>query len=185
MIEYTPTPYGPVIEDLNSLPPIQQSTPGPSKPNRDFPWKILVLIILILALFGVGGYKLYYDYTNEKGWFKEKAIGPNITLHIPSGLPMMDPNPNWNDSYAMAICLSKKEAKIFCSDTTTSCKNQLAEFDASAVRLNYVDCSADADTKLICENEGITAWPTWEIGGQKVPGYISLKDLSSLTGCPE
>ena len=61
-------------------------------------------------------------------------------------------------------------------------KKQLTLFEG--VPTFYVECfepGSYRSKKAVCED--IPAFPTWDINGEQVLGYLSLNSLRSLTGC--
>jgi glutaredoxin len=61
------------------------------------------------------------------------------------------------------------------------CKQQKEMFGESFKYVNYVECP---ENQVLCEQMGITGYPTWIINGVHKEGAQSIEELSSLTGCP-
>jgi len=86
---------------------------------------------------------------------------------------------------SLAKCLNEKGAKFYGSDWCGWCKKQKEIFDKASQYLPYIECS-DKETKQItsqCQKAGINAFPTWEFNGQKNPGFKTIQELSTLSGC--
>lgn len=86
--------------------------------------------------------------------------------------------PNYD---ALAKCLSEKNVTMYGTEWCTHCQAQKKMFGSSFQYINFIDCDASKD---ICDREGITVYPTWDIGGHKVSGEMKADALSKLTGCP-
>jgi hypothetical protein len=59
-------------------------------------------------------------------------------------------------------------------------KKQLAELKITETNtrgLDYVDCEREDE---LCASKGVDAYPTWQINGQKYPGYYPLNKLLEL-----
>lgn len=80
----------------------------------------------------------------------------------------------------LAQCLTAKNVKMYGSDTCPHCKNQKEAFEGSFEFINYVECNRQPDE---CQKAGVRAYPTWEIGGNKIEGEQSLSKLAELAGC--
>ncbi len=64
------------------------------------------------------------------------------------------------------------------------CADQKELFQQAADQMPYVECAADGDNAQpeLCQQKGIQAYPTWEIGGQLHLGVQSLNELATMTG---
>ncbi len=64
------------------------------------------------------------------------------------------------------------------------CQDQKAMFGRAAALLPYIECDARSPTgrPQVCEAAGVRAYPTWDIGGQRYEGVLSLDELARLTG---
>ena len=59
-------------------------------------------------------------------------------------------------------------------------KKQLKELNITETDtkgLDYVDCEKEDE---LCASKGVDAYPTWQINGQKYPGYYPLNKLAEL-----
>jgi len=89
--------------------------------------------------------------------------------------------------YTFAQCITDNGAVMYGAYWCPHCAEQKEKFGNSFKNVNYVECSLpDRQGKTqICNEAGITAYPTWEFAnGQKMEGLLSLEELSLLTGCP-
>ena len=80
-----------------------------------------------------------------------------------------------------AKCLTSKGATMYGAVWCGHCKEQKTVFGDSFKYVNYVECP---DVPTVCEQRGITGYPTWIINGEHKEGTQSLQTLSELTGCP-
>lgn len=85
-----------------------------------------------------------------------------------------------------AQCLTESGAKMYGAYWCSHCKDQKAMFEDSWEYVNYVECSlpgGNGQTE-VCQQEGITGYPTWEFAdGSRVSGAIPFEKLSYFTGC--
>ena len=79
-----------------------------------------------------------------------------------------------------ARCLSNKGAIMYGSKYCGHCDNQKKLFGNSFSYINYIECTEQMD---VCEQNGISGVPLWEINGQRYPGEQSLETLSDISGC--
>ncbi len=87
--------------------------------------------------------------------------------------------PNNLDDFAK--CLKNKNVVMYGSEGCSHCKEQKTMFGESFKYVNYVECP---NNQVLCEQMGITGYPTWIINGVQYPGTQSLEKLKELTGCP-
>lgn len=90
------------------------------------------------------------------------------------------------DYDAFAQCLTDNGVKMFGAYWCPHCQNQEKMFGDSWEKVNYIECSLPGGQgqTAFCEQQGITGYPTWEFGdGSRVPGEISLEELSGKSGC--
>jgi len=65
------------------------------------------------------------------------------------------------------------------------CNNQKQVFGAGGARLiNYVECAADGyqSQRNACQEEKISGYPTWKIGGEFYRGEKSIEELIEISG---
>lgn len=79
-----------------------------------------------------------------------------------------------------AECISDSGAILYGTSWCSHCQNQKALFGSTIEKINFIDCGASREA---CSEAGITAYPTWVIGGEKYLGTQSLEKLAQLTGC--
>jgi len=125
-------------------------------------WSTSLKEALVIALLLVGGLHLHFS-----GVF-DAAAGPE------------DPQ-----LQALAIHLAEKGVKFYGAYWCPRCQQQKAEFEASAKRLPYVECSSggrgSALTKA-CAAENVKSYPTWIIGERRLTGLQSPRSLAAATG---
>jgi len=81
-----------------------------------------------------------------------------------------------------ADCLEKAGLKIYGAKWCPHCQNlvnMLGGYDV--VKNIYVECTEQQE---VCDNEGITAYPTIKINGEEYTGMRTFEALSEATGCP-
>jgi glutaredoxin len=115
----------------------------------------VLFIIIVLAFIGIVGF-------SASGYFAN--------------------NGNNSGKYdEFAKCLSEKGATMFGAEWCGHCKEQKEMFGESFKYVNYVECPQNQD---LCQQKGITGYPTWIINGIQNPGVQSFEKLKELTGCP-
>ena len=85
----------------------------------------------------------------------------------------------------LAQCLTQKGVVMYGAYWCPHCANQKAEFGPSFQYINSVECDPNGDNAnpQLCQEKGVTGYPTWEINGQMYSGEQSLERLASLAGC--
>jgi glutaredoxin len=81
---------------------------------------------------------------------------------------------------SLANCLSGKGAIMYGTEWCSFCNQQKKLFGNSFSKINYVDCDKNRE---LCIEQGVQAYPTWEINGELELGLLSLDLLSELSGC--
>ena len=92
-------------------------------------------------------------------------------------------NPGEFDDFAK--CLTEKGAKEYGAFWCPNCVRQKEMFGKSFQYVTYIECDArgtNAQPQL-CDENGITGYPTWIINGTKYTGTQSLEELSRISGC--
>ena len=88
------------------------------------------------------------------------------------------------DSFAK--CLTDSGMKMYGAYWCPHCNDQKEMFGDSWKNINYIECSlpgGNGQTK-ICIQEGIRAYPTWELpDGVRIEGGLSFSQLSEYSGC--
>lgn len=79
-----------------------------------------------------------------------------------------------------AKCLTTKDAVMFGAEWCPHCKDQKAMFGGSFKYVKYVECPQN---QALCDQKGITGYPTWIINGTQYPGLQTFDKLKELTGC--
>lgn len=89
----------------------------------------------------------------------------------------------------LAQCLVQQEATMYGAYWCSACNHQKVLFEKEAwnvFKQNYVECSerGSEENQQRCEQEHITALPTWKFkNGKEVLGYKTLDQLAELSGC--
>ena len=118
----------------------------------------LILTVVILAVFIVGGYFVWKDNQNV----------------------------NLTDMDKFAKCLKDKGAVFYGAFWCSHCLNQKNMFGDSKEFIPYVECSTlDGQRQTQkCNDEGIKSYPTWKFADNSIQtGEISLQNLAEKTGC--
>jgi uncharacterized membrane protein len=86
----------------------------------------------------------------------------------------------------LAQHLKKIDAKMYGAFYCSHCYEQKQLFGKEAFKgsINYVECHPQGNNPQIalCEKEGITGFPTWDIQGKKYPGTQPLEELAKSSG---
>ena len=96
-------------------------------------------------------------------------------------------------SLSLAEHLQRMGAKMYGAYWCPHCHSQKERFGEQAVNdillattePVYIECSPEgkaAPQAQICQNEGISSYPTWIIEGEKYEGNFSLQQLAELSG---
>lgn len=93
--------------------------------------------------------------------------------------------PSQHDAFAQ--CIAETDTTFFGASWCPHCKSQKEMFGTAEQYLPYVECSrgptsASGQTEE-CNAEGVESYPTWDFGGVRAPGVLSLEQLSEATGC--
>ena len=84
------------------------------------------------------------------------------------------------DLSKFAQCLTEKGAKMYGTEWCSHCKSQKKRFGEYFEFVDFTDCDQEKD---VCEEAGISGYPTWVINGEKYSGNQPLSKLSEITGC--
>ena len=106
-----------------------------------------------------------------------------ICLSLISGCAQVSNNSDYDE---FAKCITESGAKMYGAFWCSHCKDQKESFGSSWEKINYVECSLpDGQSQTqICIQEGITGYPTWEVGdGNRLSGRLSFEKLSEMSGC--
>ena len=86
---------------------------------------------------------------------------------------------------ALAMHLEDTGAQYFGAFWCPNCQDQRRIFGRSADRLPYVECSPNGRGGIVafeCVSNGITAYPTWIIDGERYQRVLSVEELTRLSG---
>ena len=84
-----------------------------------------------------------------------------------------------------AKCLTDSGVKFYGAFWCTWCNKEKELFGEAAQYLPYVECSDQETGEMlpVCQEAGITSFPTWEFNGEKSSGFKSLEQLAEMSGC--
>ncbi|MDY6769434.1 MAG: hypothetical protein SVU88_00510 [Candidatus Nanohaloarchaea archaeon] len=85
-----------------------------------------------------------------------------------------------------ARCLSEENATFYGAYWCPHCNRQKALFGDAMQYVDYVECSPDgksAPRAEVCNQKGISSYPTWIIDGERYTGVQSFQDLAAATSC--
>ena len=85
-----------------------------------------------------------------------------------------------------AKCLTEKNVKFYGAFWCPHCRDQKSLFKNSIKFVNYIECSTPdgRDQLQTCKDAKIEGYPTWQFsGGSRMSRVVSLKELSSKSGC--
>ncbi len=85
----------------------------------------------------------------------------------------------------LAQCLTEKNVKMYGAFWCGACTTQKDLFGSAFKAIDYIECDERGEDPQpeLCQTAGITAYPTWEINGQKSTGVLPLQSLAAATGC--
>ena len=119
-------------------------------------WIILIIVLALMAIFGV------IIYQSKTGTVVASGDGLE----------------------EFAKCLTDAGAKFYGATWCSHCQAQKGEFGAAFKFVDYVECAEGNGQAEVCEEAGITGYPTWIFGdGSKKMGEVPLKELGEKTGC--
>ncbi len=84
-----------------------------------------------------------------------------------------------------AKCITEKGIVVYGAYWCPHCLNQKNIFGSSWKYVDYVECDPkgiNANLQL-CQEKGISGYPTWDIGGRQYAGELTLSSLAKLSGC--
>lgn len=88
---------------------------------------------------------------------------------------------------SFAQCLSDRNATFYGASWCPHCNEQKAMFGDAMEHIDYVECHPDGGRQSppaeICQQRGITGYPTWIIDGERHSGVLSFQELADATGC--
>ncbi|MEO0539348.1 MAG: hypothetical protein AAFZ80_00625 [Cyanobacteria bacterium P01_A01_bin.105] len=86
----------------------------------------------------------------------------------------------------LAIHLSVSGVKMYGAYWCPHCATQKDLFGRAVGQVPYVECDPQGENSqtALCQQRGITAYPTWEVNGELRQGVHPLGKLADLTGFP-
>ena len=113
------------------------------------------------------------------------------TLTLPLSLPLLltacsELSETARYRQDLAIHLSVSGAKMYGAYWCPHCATQKTLFGQAADQIPYVECDPEGENSqtALCQQKGITAYPTWEINGEFRQGVHPLGKLADLTEFP-
>lgn len=130
----------------------------------------LIFIAIIVAMVTlVGTLGVYSDINNPQS---SESGGYNITTNSNSA------------ELTLARHLTEIDAKMYGAFWCGHCLQQKQLFGREAVKaLTYIECDPNGQNPQpqVCQQAGITNYPTWEINGEMYSGVQSLDRLADLS----
>ncbi|HXF82028.1 MAG TPA: vitamin K epoxide reductase family protein [bacterium] len=116
------------------------------------------------------------------------AVGFLLAVGVLVGGYAASRPPSAEQAYAagLAAYLKASGAKFYGAYWCPHCEDQKAMFGPAAAQLPYIECDGRSPIgqPALCAAAGIRAFPTWEIGGRRYEGVLSLAQLAQLVGYP-
>jgi hypothetical protein len=84
----------------------------------------------------------------------------------------------------LALHLTATNAKMYGAYWRPHCIDQKKRFGEAQKLVPYIECDSkgvNPQTEL-CQQKGITGFPTWEIDGKMLSGDRSLDELATASG---
>lgn len=92
-------------------------------------------------------------------------------------------SPSTAEQKAVAEHLRQRGAIFYGAWWCPHCFHQKNLFGIEAgARLPYVECARDEPGRLRCEAAGIRAYPTWDLGGERREGLLTIEELKVWSG---
>ena len=88
------------------------------------------------------------------------------------------------DSFAQ--CLNQKGVVMYGAYWCPHCAKQKEDFGASFQYVNYVECDPGGENAQpqLCNEKGVTGYPTWIYNGKSRSGEQTLQSLGDWAKCP-
>jgi len=80
----------------------------------------------------------------------------------------------------LAECLSASGAVLYGADWCPYTHQQIQAFGDAFGHITYVECT---EQPSVCDQAGVSSYPTWVIDGQVHPGLCDLSTLAAMSGC--
>lgn len=99
----------------------------------------------------------------------------------PTSIPTQPTSPQITTLADFGKCLNSKGYKMYTQPGCSACTQQKKILGSALQHISEVDCPTH---QTDCANVGVRTTPTWASNGKMViPGYASLDQLSSKSGC--
>lgn len=103
-----------------------------------------------------------------------------ITIDGNDAPPLPESGPEPSREVTIATCLSSKGAVLYGASWCPYTQDQIESFKDGFEYLTYVECT---EQEAVCDQNGISAYPTWVIGGTRVSGYKTPTQIAATAGC--
>ena len=88
------------------------------------------------------------------------------------------------DTSKLARCLAENRFTMYGRGGCSACALEKSYFGESFSTIPYVECDLTPENRAVCDQKGISAYPTWEdAAGKQYKGAIPLDKLAELAGC--
>ena len=144
--------------------------------------KIGLFLLAVVMVAGLAGCsddnnqaeRVVYATQNTDG-----TTSPPMSAPAPAPPPPESAPPE-SQEITIAKCLTSKGAVLYGADWCPYTQNQIASFKDGFQFLSYVECT---EQLTVCRENGISAYPTWVIGGSRIQGYRAPTVIGSAAGC--
>ncbi|MEK6899908.1 MAG: hypothetical protein AABX05_02175 [Nanoarchaeota archaeon] len=117
---------------------------------------------------------------------KNKLIAGLAALMASSYSPKLAAvDSNYHISHEAAQCLADNSV-LYGNEGCHWCDEQKKEFGSEweTFKSSYIECSSSRVSKMICEQEKISSYPTWKFkNGKVIEGYKPLEEVVKIAGC--
>ncbi len=141
------------------------------------PWRLGASALLLGLLAGAGGPAYAAG--------QPRAAGATAATPPAAGQLGEAVSPSTPEQLALVEHLRSKGAIFYGAWWCPHCFTQKNLFGTEAGRqLPYVECDRDDAGRQRCQAAGIRAYPSWDLGGQRREGVLSLEELKLWSGFP-
>ena len=117
---------------------------------------------------------------------KHKLIASLAAIIVNSYSPQVTAvDSNYHISRKDAQCLADNSV-LYGNEGCPWCDKQKEEFgqEWDTFKSSYIECSSSRASKIICEQEKISSYPTWKFkNGKIVESYKPLDEIVKIAGC--
>jgi hypothetical protein len=114
----------------------------------------------------------------SSSWAGQSASPSGESRHVGEAL-----RPSSAEQLALVEHLRQKGAVVYGAWWCPHCFSQKNLFGTEAgQRLPYVECDKDDAGRARCQAAKIRAYPSWDLGGERREGVLSLEELKRWSG---